>query len=81
MQMRCVYTTRGNRTYITEEVKKSPGFKAFTLLICGKVLGDGKPKSLLVYRDENPHMLRGKNKRVFWRSHKKAWVTATIFED
>ena len=82
------YKKMGNRTYIHKEVKKLPGFKAFkdrvTLLFAGNAAGDCKLKPMLVYRAENPRALKGLNKRflpVVWKSNRKAWVTAKIFEE
>ncbi|XP_045105427.1 tigger transposable element-derived protein 1-like [Portunus trituberculatus] len=77
-----------NRTYIHKEVKKLPGFKAFkdrlTLLFVRNAAGDCKIKPLLVCRAANPRALKELNKRflpVVWKSNKKAWVTAKIFEE
>ena len=54
-----------------------------TLLLCGNVAGY-KCKPMLVDKSENPHALKEKNKSclpVVWRSNKRAWVTAKLFED
>lgn len=76
------------RTYISRDAKVASGFKVakdrLTLLFCGNASGDFKCKPLLVYRAENPRALKNKKKAdlpVFWRSNRKAWVTAQIFED
>ncbi|XP_045137210.1 tigger transposable element-derived protein 1-like [Portunus trituberculatus] len=82
------YKKVGNQTYIHKEVKKLPGFKAFkdrlTLMFVGNAAGDCKIKPLLVCRSANPRALKGLNKRflpVIWKSNKKAWMTAKIFEE
>lgn len=78
----------GNSTYITEAVKKLPGFRAFkdklTLVLCDNPALDFKPKPLLVYLAENPQALCGKTKShlpIFLEVSKKSWVTAVFFKD
>ncbi|XP_058789583.1 tigger transposable element-derived protein 1-like [Phymastichus coffea] len=76
-----------NRTWIAKEEKRAPGFKVakdrFTLLFCANASGGFKCKPMLVYRAENPRVLKGKNKDhlpVYWKSNKTAWVTQVNFE-
>jgi hypothetical protein len=76
------------RTYISQEEKVAPGFKAakdrLTLMMCANASGDFVVKPMMLYRSLNPRALAGKNKQhlpVFWRSNKKAWVTADVFMD
>ena len=77
-----------NRTFITEEVKASPGHKPMkdrlTLLMCGNASGDLKMKPLLVYHSDNRRVLKRNNvmKRklsVVCRANAKAWVTRLFF--
>ena len=82
------YKKVGRKTYVSKEVKKLPGFKLakdrITLLFSGNAAGDFHCKPLMLYRSENPRALKGKNKAslpVHWRSNKKAWMTASLFED
>lgn len=77
-----------NRTYIAEEEKTAPGFKAAkdrcTLLLGGNAAGNYKIKPLMIYNSENPRAFRGCNKEnlpVIWRSNRKAWITGSIFRD
>jgi DDE superfamily endonuclease./Tc5 transposase DNA-binding domain./CENP-B N-terminal DNA-binding domain. len=76
------------RTFIANEEKTAPGFKAakdrLTVLLCGNAKGDFKCKPLLVYHSHTPRALKGirlQNLPVHWRSNKKAWVTGKLFED
>ena len=76
------------RTFISKEESRMPGFKAakdrLTLLLGGNAEGDCKLKPMLIYRSENPRVLKGVDKKalpVIWRSNKKAWVTVTLFEE
>ena len=76
-----------SRTYIAQEEKTAPGFKAakdrLTLLLGGNAAGE-KLKPMLVYCSENPRALKGVVKGqlpVLWRSNKKAWVTSAITHD
>ena len=75
-----------NRTWISKKERTVSGFKAAkdrcTLLFCRNAAGDFKCNPMLVFRVENPRTLKGKTKSmlpVFWRSNKKAWVTAKVF--
>ncbi|XP_049558737.1 tigger transposable element-derived protein 1-like [Orcinus orca] len=68
--------------------KPGPGFTAaqdlLTLLLGSNAAGDFKLKPLLVYPSENPRALRGFSKPnlpVLWRSHRKAWVTVSLFQE
>lgn len=76
------------RTFIAREEKTFPGFKAakdrLTVMLGANAAGDFKLKPLLVYRSENPRALKNKSKAglpVIWKSNRKAWVTASLFED
>ncbi|XP_023232705.1 tigger transposable element-derived protein 1-like [Centruroides sculpturatus] len=76
------------RTFIAREEKTFPGFKAskdrLTVMVGANAAGDCKLKPLLVYRSENPRALKNKSKAdlpVIWKSNRKAWVTASLFED
>lgn len=64
----------------------APGCKAaqdlLTLLHGGNVAGNFKLKPLLVYPSENLCALKGcfkPNLPMLWCSHKKAWVTMSLF--
>ena len=77
-----------SRTYISKEEKSAPGFKVakdrLTLLLCANASGDFMVKPMLVYKSLNPRAFKKTDKNklpVFWRSNKKAWVTAHIFLD
>ena len=77
-----------NHTFIAEKEKTTPGFKVskdrLTLLLGGNAEGDLKLNPLLIYKSENPRALKHCDKNtlpVIWRSNKRAWVTAKIFED
>ncbi|XP_039736316.1 tigger transposable element-derived protein 1-like [Pteropus medius] len=77
-----------NRMFLPTEDKSAPGFKAardlLTLLLSGNAAGDFKLKPLLVNPSENPCALKGFSKPslpVLWRSHKKAWVTTSLFQE
>ncbi|XP_031819974.1 tigger transposable element-derived protein 1 isoform X2 [Sarcophilus harrisii] len=77
-----------DRTFISVEEKTASGFKAardlLTLLLGGNAAGDFKLKPLLVYHSESPRALKGFSKPnlpVIWRSHKKAWVTMSLFQE
>lgn len=74
------------RTYISQEEKHAPGFKAakdrVTLLVGGNASGDYKMKPLLVHRSANPRALKGYSKAhlpVIYTSNKKAWITSALF--
>ncbi|KAH1177172.1 hypothetical protein KIL84_010874 [Mauremys mutica] len=74
-------------TYISKSERQAPDFKAakdhVTVLLCGNAAGH-LIKPGLLYRAANPCALKGKNKNllpVFWKSNKKAWVTAALFLD
>lgn len=76
------------RIFIAREEKTFPGFKAakdrLTIMLGGNAAGDCKFKPLLLYRSENPRALKNKSKSslpVIWKSNRKAWVTASLFED
>nr|XP_006128720.1 tigger transposable element-derived protein 1-like [Pelodiscus sinensis] len=76
------------QTYISQEEKTAPGFKAakdrLTLLLGGNAAGDMKMKPLAVYQSETPRALKGFSKEhlpVIWRSNKKAWITGAIFSE
>ncbi|XP_036599095.1 tigger transposable element-derived protein 1-like [Trichosurus vulpecula] len=77
-----------DRTFISAEEKTASGFKVardlLTLLLGGNAAGDFKLKPLLVYHSESPRALKGFSKPnlpVIWRSHKKAWVTMSLFQE
>ncbi|XP_059762010.1 tigger transposable element-derived protein 1-like isoform X3 [Balaenoptera ricei] len=76
------------RTVPSTAEKPGPGFTAaqdlLTLLLGSNAAGDFKLKPLLVYPSENPRALRGFSKPnlpVLWRSHRKAWVTVSLFQE
>lgn len=76
-----------SRTFLSTSEKTAPGFKAakdrLTLLFCANASGF-MIKTLVVHKSQNPRALKGKDKNhlpVFWRSNKKAWVTADLFRD
>ena len=65
------------RTFISKEESRMPGFKAakdrLTLLLGGNAEGDCKLKPMLIYRSENPRVLKGVDKKalpVIWKSNK-----------
>nr|XP_031531970.1 tigger transposable element-derived protein 1-like isoform X2 [Vicugna pacos] len=75
-------------TVLSPAKKPAPGLRAardlLTLLLGGNAAGDFKLKPLLVYPLENPRALRGFSKPnlpMLWRSHKKAWVTMSLFQE
>lgn len=76
------------RTYISRTEKFAPGYKAskerFTLLLGGNAEGNFKFKPLVINQSENPKSMKGVDKRhlpVHWRSNKKTWMTAALFQD
>ncbi|XP_061493779.1 tigger transposable element-derived protein 1-like, partial [Rhineura floridana] len=76
------------RTFISREEKTMPGYKAakdrMTLLLGGNASGTLKLKPMLIYHWQNPRALKNYIKTrlpVHWRSNRKAWVTAAIFEE
>lgn len=77
-----------SRTFISKQEKSASGFKAakdrVTVLLGGNAAGDNKLKPMLIYHSENPRAFKGCNKSklgVIWRSNKKGWMTAHLFED
>jgi hypothetical protein len=75
------------RTYTPRGASTVSGFKIskdrLTLLLGGNLVGY-KLKPLLVYNSENPRALKNIDKNslpVFYRSNRKAWMTALLFED
>lgn len=77
-----------NRTFISKTEKSAPGFKAskdrLTLLLGGNANGDFKFKPFLIYQSENPRAMKGCSKNllpVHWRANKKAWMTASLFQN
>uniref|UniRef100_UPI00358E3E0E tigger transposable element-derived protein 1-like n=1 Tax=Myxine glutinosa TaxID=7769 RepID=UPI00358E3E0E len=77
-----------SRKFLSKEERTAPHSKAakdrLTLLLCANASGDFMVKPLLLYRALNPRVLKGKNKLdlpVFWRSSRRAWVTAAVFMD
>lgn len=77
-----------SRTFISKQEKSASGFKAakdrITILFGGNAAGDNKLKPMLIYHAENPRAFKGCNKSelgVIWRSNKKGWMTANLFED
>lgn len=76
------------KTFISKTEKSAPGFKAckdrLTLLLGGNANGDFKFKPFLIYKSENPRAMKGCSKGllpVHWRSNKKAWMTASLFQN
>ncbi|GFG29801.1 hypothetical protein Cfor_00232 [Coptotermes formosanus] len=77
-----------SRTYISQEEKSAPGFKAskdrFMLLLGGNAEGDYKLKPMMVYHSANPRALKGcvkHNLPVHFYSNAKGWVTGPLFSD
>ncbi|XP_066957407.1 tigger transposable element-derived protein 1-like [Macrobrachium rosenbergii] len=75
------------RSYIYQEEKSMPGFKAskdrLTLLLGGNIAGF-KLKPFFIYHSENPQAFKNVNRHtlpVYYRSNKKAWMTQALFED
>lgn len=75
-----------SRKWISKEEKKAPVFKVakdrFTLLFCANASGRFRCKPMLVYRSEDPRLVKGKNKDhlpVYWKSNKTVWVTRVNF--
>jgi hypothetical protein len=67
--------------------KVAPGFKAskdcFLLLLGGNGSGDYKIEPFFVCHSENPEHSKSYSKEglpVVWRSNKKAWIAAVLFE-
>ena len=65
-----------------------PAFKAFkdrfTLLLRANLMGDCKLKPVLVYHAENPHALKGYEKKslpVHWYSNSSGWMMGHIFQE
>lgn len=76
------------RTFISEEEKLASGHRAskerLALLLGGNAEGDCKLKPLLIYQSLTPRALKYVDKNqlgVHWRSNKKAWMTAALFQD
>jgi hypothetical protein len=77
-----------NKTFISRMESSAPGYKVckdkLTLLLGGNANGDLKFKPFLIYQSENPRALKGCSKSllpVHWRSNKKAWMTAAMFQN
>jgi hypothetical protein len=77
-----------NKTFLSRMESSAPGWKIckdrLTLLLGGNSNGDFKFKPLLIYQSENPRALKGCSKNllpVHWRSNKKAWMTAAMFQN
>lgn len=77
-----------SRGYMANEERVLPSFKVTkvqpTLLSRGKASEDLRLKRMLVYRAENPRVLKDTLKKhapVIWISKKKAWVMITLFEE
>ena len=77
-----------NRTFISKTETSAPGFKAskdsLTLLLGGNANGDFKFKPFLIYQSESPRAMKGCSKNllpVHWRANKKAWMTASLFQN
>lgn len=82
------YKNVGKRTYVMQTASQGPGSKLLrnhaTLLLCTNAKGDFKCKPLMVYRVQNPRVLKGKNLNcmpVHWRWNRKAWMASEIFWD
>ena len=64
------------RTFIHNEAKSVPGFKAFKGRIIGLLGGDvagHKLKPFVIWHNENP--------RAFKHINKKSWMTQLLFQD
>ncbi|XP_045104420.1 tigger transposable element-derived protein 1-like [Portunus trituberculatus] len=77
-----------SKTFISQEEKKAPEFKAakdrLTLTLGGNAEGDLKLKPLVIYQSENRRALKGFTKAqlpVIWKSNKKAWLTSSLCQD
>lgn len=76
------------RTFISQDAKSVQGHKVskerLTLLLGCNASGSLKLKPLLIYTSENPRAFKNVDKSklgVYWRSNKKAWMTASMFID
>ncbi|XP_045107142.1 tigger transposable element-derived protein 1-like [Portunus trituberculatus] len=76
------------RTYIAQEEKTAPGFKAskdrLTLLLGTNAEGDCRLKPVLIYHSQNPRALKRYDRAflpVHWYANKKGWMTGKIFSD
>ena len=68
-----------NRTFIRQEEKEKPMKDRSTPLMCGNASGDFEVKQLLLYRSDNPGMLKRNNVMksklpVLLTANIKAWV-------
>ena len=77
-----------SRTYISQEERQAPGFKAakhwVTVLLAGDAAGDCKTKPLVVHTFETPWAFKGYIKNhlpILWRSNKSAWITSSLFHE
>lgn len=76
------------RTYLAKAHKSASGHKAaknrITVLFCSNASGDHIMKPLVINKSKTPRSFKGidlKNLPVYWMANKKAWVTATLFNE
>uniref|UniRef100_A0A1A9VE80 DDE-1 domain-containing protein n=1 Tax=Glossina austeni TaxID=7395 RepID=A0A1A9VE80_GLOAU len=77
-----------SRTFIAKNEKTATGFKVskgrITWLLCSNASGDFMTTPMFINRSLNPQSMKGCNKNnlaVYWRATKKAWMTASLFND
>ncbi|GAB0099925.1 tigger transposable element-derived protein 1 [Sergentomyia squamirostris] len=85
-----LYKKMPTRTYLSKDEKSMPGQKAakdrVTILFGGNADGSCKLKPMLIHKSENPRVfkrekVKAKNLPVFYKSQKKAWMTANLFTE
>ncbi|XP_017789938.1 PREDICTED: tigger transposable element-derived protein 1-like [Habropoda laboriosa] len=76
------------RTYLAKAHKSASGHKAaksrITVLFCCNASGDHIMKPLVINKSKTPRSFKGiniNNLPVYWMANKKAWVTATLFNE
>nr|XP_012148419.1 PREDICTED: uncharacterized protein LOC105663526 [Megachile rotundata] len=76
------------RTYLAKAHKSASGHKAaksrITVLFCCNASGDHVMKPLVINKSKTPRSFKGikiNNLPVYWMANKKAWVTATLFNE
>nr|XP_012151876.1 PREDICTED: tigger transposable element-derived protein 1-like [Megachile rotundata] len=76
------------RTYLAKAHKSASGHKAaksrITVFFCCNASGDHVMKPLVINKSKTPRSFKGikiNNLPVYWMANKKAWVTATLFNE
>ncbi|XP_067135124.1 tigger transposable element-derived protein 1-like [Centruroides vittatus] len=76
------------RTYVSKIPKSASGHEAakdrITILFYSNTSGDYIMKPLVINKSKMPRIFKGININhlpVYWRANKKAWVTATMFNE